>query len=413
MNHSLSLFIALCAVVASTPAWAAAPSVVVETNVPYGNAANVRVREEDRLAEVRFTPDPHGGPECLWFCFRVRRTNPQDAPLGRVRFVLENPETMLGGQQAANFRPVFRAADGDWERAGAPELIELPDGRREAAWTLALEKPAVDFAFSYPYGRPELDRLIRETGEYWRMDTIGVSQGGRPLWRLSNDYGRPQGERPGLYLIARQHSAEVTGSWVLDGLLRRFAELGTNAPLVWAVPLSNIDGIEQGDYGKDNFPYDLNRAWGSPPMRHETLIFQQDLRRWTRRCRPIAGFDFHAPGAGENEGIYTFVQKAKRIPDLEQQAALWTRGLAEALGPNFAAVRFTRSGDYASRWNTPRFGGFCQEELGIPGLAFETPYSTIRQTVMTREKYQEAGRCIANGIIGRIKEDSGRDGAAK
>ena len=116
--------------------------------------------------------------------------------------------------------------------------------------------------------------MIQETGSFWRVDTIGVSQGGRPLLRLSNDYGRPKGERPGVFLMARQHSGEVSGAWVLDGVLRRFAELGEAAPLVWAIPLANIDSVEQGDYGKDNFPYDMNRAWGKLPMRHETLVLQ-------------------------------------------------------------------------------------------------------------------------------------------
>jgi len=340
------------------------------------------------VTEVRFTPDPHGGPECLWFCFRVCRLNADGAALGPLRLVLECPETMLGGGNPANFRPVVRPAGGDWDRTDAPELIELADGRRQAAWLLDVAKTSLDVAFAFPYGREELEQLVRETGGYWRVDTIGVSQGGRPLLRLSNDYGKTQGERPGLYLISRQHSAEVSGSWVLDGVLRRFAELGNAAPLVWAVPLANMDGVEQGDYGKDNFPYDLNRAWGSPPMRHETLVFQQDMRRWAKRCRPMAGCDFHAPGASEAEE--------------------WSNAIGEALAPELAAKTFTLSGDYNSRWNTPRFGDFCQKEIKMPGLSFETPYGMIQKTVMTRETYREAGRRIADALVARIRNTKDR-----
>lgn len=397
----LPLF-ALTTVLSATAACAAGSDIIVRTDIPFGNAANVRVLKAGSVTEVRFTPDPHGGPECLWFCFRVGRAQSGRSALGKLRLVLECPETMLGGGPG-NFRPVFRPVGGDWERAGAPELIDLPDGRRQAAWTFDEARSSLDFAFSYPYGRDEVDRLVQQTGRYWRVDTLGVSQGGRPLLRLSNDYGRAKGDRPGLYLLARQHSGEVSGSWVLDGVLRRLAELGDAAPLVWVVPLTNIDGVEQGDYGKDNFPYDLNRAWGNPPMRHETLVFQQDMRRWSKRCRPLAGFDFHAPGANESEGIYAFVHKSEKYPDVATQATNWAAAVGEALGPEFAAAKFTRSGDYNSRWNTPRFGGYCQEDLKIPGVSLETPYAIIQKNVMTREKYQEAGRRIANAIVEYVK----------
>ena len=395
--------LALATILSATTALAASSGIIVRTDVPFGNATNVRVQKDGPMTEVRFTPDPHGGPECLWFCFRVCRPHSSGGALGRVRLVLECPETMLGGGRAADFRPVFRPAGGDWERTGAPEAIELPDGRRQAAWTLNVAKPSLDFAFAFPYGRDDLDRLVKQTGGYWRVDTLGVSQGGRPLLRLSNDYGKAKGDRLGLYLMARQHSGEVSGSWVLDGVLRRFAELGDAAPLVWAVPLANIDGVEQGDYGKDNFPYDVNRAWGSPPMRHETLVFQQDVRRWSKRCRPLAGFDFHAPGASEAEGVYAFVHASEKLPDVAKLATEWAAAVGEALGPEFAAAKFTRSGDYNSRWNTPRFGGFCQEEMKIPGVALETPYGIIQKTVMTREKYREAGRRIADALAARAK----------
>ena len=41
-----------------------------------------------------------------------------------------------------------------------------------------------------------------------------------------------------------------------------------------------LDDVLSGAYGKDPFPHDLNRAWGDPPMRHETLVMRHDIRRW-------------------------------------------------------------------------------------------------------------------------------------
>jgi hypothetical protein len=79
--------------------------------------------------------------------------------------------------------------------------------------------------------------------------------------------------------------------------------------------------------------------------------------------------------------------------------------IAEGLGKDFAAEKFDRSANYKSRWETPRFVNFCQDDLGLPGITLETPYSMIGDRVITREAYQEAGRRIAD-VITRRAQDS-------
>jgi len=256
----------------------------------------------------------------------------------------------------------------------------------------------LDLALSFPYGRPDVEALVAGSDGYWRMDTMGISQGERPLIRVSNDYGTPEGSRPGLYVVARQHAGEVSGSWVLDGFLREIQMLGAEAPLIWAVPLTNIDGIEQGDYGKDNFPYDLNRAWGRPPMRHETLVFQNDMQRWVTRCRPVLGIDFHAPGACETAGIYTYAPDPALDRAAYNAVIPWIEEVEAALGPEYAAESFARVARYPSRWETPNFRKYGWPNLGVPCMTFENPYAMIQDRTLTREDYREAGARIARAI---------------
>lgn len=379
---------------------ASATTFRVETAVPYGNASDIAVVERAKWSEISFAAHPHGGPEALWFCFRVAREN--GGGNRKIRLVLKHSSNMLGGGQPHNMRPVVRRAGEEWQRLGAPAIEELPDGRNLVCWELDGPDSFLDVAYCYPYGFPELDNLLKETGSFWRRDTIGVSQAGRPLVRLSNDYGQSGGQRPGLYLLARQHSGETSASWVLDGFLRQIAAEGEKAPLVWGVPLANIDGVEGGDYGKDNFPYDLNRAWGSPPMRHEVLVMQRDMRRWKERCAPALALDFHAPGACEANGLYGFVPPPEEEPAHGPTTRDWAALLAQALTPQYAAAPFERVAAYASRWETPNFTTYARREYSIPGLSLEVPYALAGERTLTREAYREAGQRIAAAIVARL-----------
>jgi hypothetical protein len=374
---------------------------VLTTEIPHGNACDVAVSRRGSVIEAEFAADPHGGPECLWFCFRLAWAGAPSQRRGKVSLVLKHSGNMLGGDLPAHMRPVICREGGDWERLDAPEVEKLPDGRSRVMWLLDAPATFTDIAFCYPYGQAELDALLSETGGYWRSDVIGVSQAGRPLIRLSNAYGIPGGDRPGLYLVARQHSGETPGSWVLDGFLRHVASLGSDAPLVWAVPFTNPDGVEGGDYGKDNFPYDLNRAWGSPPMRHETLVMQRDLGRWRTRCRPVLGIDFHAPGGCEDTGVYVYPPNPKRQRREYARTLEWLAPIQEALTPTYAAGEFVRIADYASRWETPGFTGFCTA-LGICAFTVETAYALSGELVLTREHYREIGQRIAQAVVGQL-----------
>ena len=371
----------------------------VDNTIPFGNCTDVEVTDNRETAEISFSPSPHGGPEALWFCFRIKS---DDKKPGKINLVLKNVGNLLGGQRPETLQPVIKKEDGDWERLQAGKRITLQDSRLNVSWTIDRPDTFVDIALCYPYGVTDVQALAKETN--LTMDTIGVSQEGRPLLRLSNSYGAKDSERPGLFLMARQHSGETPGSWVLDGFIRQIASLGDKAPLMWAIPLANIDGVEQGDYGKDNFPWDLNRAWGNPPMRHETLVFQRDFMRWKELCKPFVAFDFHAPGACEDDGSYFFLPNPEKFPEHHEKATSITETLEKSAGTEFVSSEgFGRVARYPSRWNQDGFTAFCCSS-GVTGYTLETPYcsSADGKVVMTREKYQELGKRLAKGTLDLI-----------
>lgn len=376
-------------------------SVRLDTDIPYGNAADVEITEEEGRPVVSFAADPHGGPVCMWFCFRLSKIG--DILQGKtIKVVMKHFTNILGGHTDAALVPVIKYDGRDWDRLPPGIIEELPDGRHRQYWEIDAPDSFADIALCYPYGRPEIDVLLRETGGYWKADTIGVSQSGRGLVRLSNRAGNRGDTCSGVFIIARQHSGEVPGSWVLDGLLRRMALADDSAPLTWVIPLADIDGVEQGDYGKDKFPWDLNRGWsapGVPSMRHEAHAYEIDMHRWVERCRPLLALDLHAPGARESEGVYAFMPQPRAFPEHYSLSATWADRFASALGTKYAKSEFKRVANYRSRWDSPGFGSFCRQKLNLSVQSLEIPYGMINDLVLTREHYREIGRILAEVIL--------------
>lgn len=389
------------------------PIVEISTDMPAGNAVVLEMRFNGSVPEVHFTPSPAGGPEALWFCFEAKASS--DPPPPEMRCVMHFADCLLGGGADKPFFPVFSTGQQDWTRVERVEWSASPDGRPLVSWPVPGDAGPVRVAFCYPYGLEELEALAKDLAPAFRSSPVGVTQAGRLLHRLDNGSGAVGAKRPGVYCLARQHAAETAGSWMLDGFLRRMAAAGDSAPLVWAVPLVNLDGVCAGHYGKDSFPWDFNRAWGSKrfpkdqqdamgthPMRYEARCIQADMLRWRERCAQALVLDFHSPGMGEASGIYAFLRDVDEAGSPDAVHRPWVDAVNEALGQDFAAERFVRSGRYPSRWNTARIGDFAIHALRAAQMTFEVPYGRTPGLILTREAYREAGSRVAEAAMRRM-----------
>ncbi len=379
---------------------------------PGGNAVILEVQPDANPPEIHFAPSPGDGPEAIWFYFAI---DPGDTATPRIRCLLHFIENLLGnstGAGTAGLHPVYRTERQDWTRIESVERIEMPDGRILAGWTVPGDAGRVDVALSYPYGTSQRDELCRDLHGVFDAAPIGLTSAGHAISRLYNRAGAADDDTPGIYCLARQHAAEAPGSWVLDGFLRRMADGGDRAPLVWAVPFADVDGVCSGSAGKDRFPWDFNRAWGSKrfptelklemgthPMRHEIKALQNDMLRWQTRCRPVLVLDFHAPTICNHSGIYVYVRDldAEGRPDAAH--APWVDAFRQRIDARLRADRFARSGRYPGRWNTARVGDFVNRALGLPEITFETPYGAAGREMFTRETYRAAGSQIAEAVL--------------
>jgi len=80
----------------------------------------------------------------------------------------------------------------------------------------------------------------------------------------------------------------------------------------------------------------------------------------------------------------------------------WAPSMEKHLG-EYAFPELVRVARYASRWGFTTFSKNTWAMLGICGLTFETPYSTVKDIVLTRERYQEIGSRIAAAVLERLQ----------
>ncbi len=371
-------------------------AIKIHDRFPGANVRVLAVRDKANAVEIEFAADPHASPQCLWFCFKVVESAPEAPHPAKLTITYRFFNTLQGASSPEGCRPTYHPEGQGWYRCSAGTTQVHADGRIDVSWTIPYPKPSTLVSLCFPYGKEELDRTIQKSKGYWKRDGIGLSQGGRVMERLSNDYGHAKRKVRGVYIVARQHAGEAPGSWVLDGILDRFAREKKFSCLLWAVPFADIDGMIHGDYGKDAYPCDLNRAWGVQPKRHETRVMQQDMHAWAQRCQPILVVDLHAPGACESEGVYVTDSGTQAHADVKS----WGNALRQSIGPELAAEDFIRE---RKSLCAETIGDFARETFQVPTLTIEIPYAICRSTVMTQKAYREMGRSIAKTLLDRVR----------
>jgi len=366
-----------------------------------GNGVVLDVRRERRSWVVEFMAESRNSPESLWFHLQCTGAGGR-----KIRFAWLNAHVCLGTGSAeamANVRPVVRLDNGDWQRINEVEVVERPTGGHFLTFATPTPCRRAAVAFCYPYGPDELDATLKETGGFWEVEAIGLSAKGRQLLRLHAHPDRERRGRPGAYVVARQHSGETPGSWVLDGLLRAVAAEEPPGRLRgiewWIVPFVDIDGAVEGNYGKDTLPIDFNRAWSPMPMRPEVHAIQSDLRYFAASRSRRFVLDLHGPGGGETR-MYQFQCREDR-PKAHRKAT-------ESFTPFFAAEIPEQPPEnlgvvprYGSRWDSNHtLSCWAWDELDKTlGLTIETAYQPMNDGAWSgREDYREIGRRVACAV---------------
>jgi len=252
---------------------------------------------------VYFQVRTDGAPVGMWFYFIV-----EDAKPGPIEFVLENLDECLGLSDWVYVRPVYRSAEPGrvWRRAADGEAAADFE-KKEFRFICHAEGSPLEVAYAYPYPPTCLQRLVddlRSLGEVLYSEPEH-SAGGRPVpyILLPSFSRRPEGA---VWLLARQHAGEVSGSYTLDGFLRAVVRSPLRARFEFhALPMVDVDGVVEGRYGKNSVPIDHGDAWYADGPRPEVRLAMRLIHEAADRgAHPVVLLDFHSPTPERRSYIY-------------------------------------------------------------------------------------------------------------
>jgi len=280
------------------------------------------------------------------------------------------------------------------------------------AFTCSIPRDAqeVRFAFAIPYTQANLEGfLARHAGKSGLLvETLCQSRKGRvvPQLRLGT-----MGADVGIALTCRHHACEMVGNYVVEGLIERVLQEDTvgeqlrrTADLL-IVPFADLDGVEDGDQGKNRRPYDHNHDYGEPQIYPETAAIRETLSAWAGRLRVV--LDLHCPWIRGEQNTHVFFSGARRTWDeVLRFGEVFNRA---AVGPLRIDPRYAVA--YGERWNVEHphllLKHWASELPGVQvATALEIPYALAGSHAVTPDGARAFGRDLAVGLA-RYLRDSG------
>lgn len=229
---------------------------------------------------------------------------------------------------------------------------------------------------------------------------------GRPVHLVKiTDSSVPDSEKGAVWGTARQHPAEVAGSFMAEGLIQWLLSGDDQADellrrtVFYLVPFMNPDGVALGNYRVNSVGANLNREWTNrnPTTAPSVAATAQAMEDFVASGRRFDFFvDFHAYSS-LRKNFFFYAGRNRASEDDVQEI--------EALMDLFQSINgdFTRAGSSASNDNAALARGWVFESFGVQAVTFEASYQDITygpraHQYMTVERYQDLGRGLGKSL---------------
>ena len=339
-------------------------AVSIRTDFPGGNVS-IRSIEGD---VVHVEPDLRGGRDWFYWCFEVRADTAR-----RLRFVFpEKPMKFVGMQGPA----VSRDGGKTWNWLGAEDATG-------SSFSYDFQ-PArkVRFSVTIPYLQTDVDRFLREhaDNEHLTVSLLTKTRKGRPVELLR--IGSPGEGRIAVLMTGRHHACESMASFLLEGFLRA-ALSDTDAGkafrkryVLYAVPIVDKDGVQEGDQGKNRHPHDHNRDYLEDPRYPEVAAIIKLGQETPIRI----AMDFHCPTLWMDYHQVIYFPGPRDVPKTNLRNVTQLAGLIKAELPKEAPrgclvlLKSKRGPGHFS-------DHFARQQDAIMAMTIEFPYAPKGKTM--------------------------------
>ena len=341
---------------------------------------NIRVISQTD-EKIVIDQDCHNGdPAYFYWAFKVIR-EASDRP-GRVRFEFPGTALKMGDFGAAKSFDLV-----NWEWTGTTE-------NNGFSYDFSSSDRELYFAFCFVYTPTRLEKFLAESGITPKVFTKSRKGRDVPCFTLGD------GEKLVVF-TSRHHACESTGTFVMEGIAKACLKNPLPGYRFLFVPFVDLDGVIDGDAGKNRLPFDHNRDY-----RDEAAIFPETAKlKEIAKSRPTAAFDLHAPWikGREHDTVYFL-----RGPENKYMA-----GVSERLKTLTAADHdcFTYTGEwdfpYGVEWNESDKPNMMNYFLRYSPINFaftvEMSYFGTPENRFTAERVVRFGERFYEAVCGVIE----------
>ena len=406
---AVTLFIILIAGIALSST-EEAYAVNADKNLPMGNAEDIIIEGD----VVHFAAQKRGSPQSMWFGFRIKGAKGK-----KITCIWERTNEVLGSGSLGAAVPVYRAFDNEpFKRIQASACEYQPEHNR-FVFDIPCESDEVHVYYCYPYGPTELDAFFSsiQESEFVRISTLTKSEGGRSCKLLEISDKRGKGKKQ-VWFSARAHSGEVTGSFVLEGIVGSILadpKILQKADFYF-VPFVDTDGVWLGYYGKNREPRDFNRDYCLDPIRPEIDAILKAVRSKSSG-RVDYSFDLHAPTPGGP--VYLVPPKLSIISEEEWRECCKFAATLEEFSPESCPATFSeflrRARPAAMNWTNVNYDmtntTFLYRAYGALSFILETAYHRgegMSGKVLEPDDWRKLGHGLTEALRalldGKLKE---------
>ncbi len=274
------------------------------------------------------------------------------------------------------------------------EWTNVETDNHSFTYTFKENEDKVYFSHSFLYHPKRF--LEFSKSQNFEVKTLCESKKGRKVPYISVGSGEKT-----IFLTSRNHACESTGTYVLEGVLRKLSSLLPQEYKIICVPFVDYDGVVDGDQGKCRSPHDHNRDYTDSPIYPEVRAIENLIDS----NFVVYGFDFHSPWHLYERNDTAFIVQ-KDVKKLEEYTCF---GKMLEKNNRECSFRYHQKNDIAPNceWNLGKAATigkyFDKKESCRLAFTLETAYFGTKENVASVEKFLNLGEDFATTILEYIK----------